>query len=126
MDWFTKSVAGKSPDPKTFSLLPSKKTLASMAMLSTSFFAFQNVAQRLVGRVGLFAGGSLPVTTSLGLLVTTTNMYASNLITRELEQVWDAEVEPLPFSKGRMPVLHLNCILIISLFVITTSECFSS
>ena len=95
MSWFpTSSTDGwkkiPSPPPNL------QKTFASFAVITTSFFMMQNVAQRLAGTIGLYAGRVLPVTTTLGLAATTASMCGSNYLALEFERFWDKEIDKVP------------------------------
>lgn len=83
-------------------LVPTQKTVASCGVLTSSFFLLQNVAQRLLGRIGLQAGRALPITTCLGLAVTSMNMCASNYAALEFENFWDRDIDKLPSYKGKI------------------------
>ena len=87
--------------------LPPPKTLASLAVLTTSFFTMQNVVQRLVGSVGLYAGRVMPLTTPLGLVATTASIYGSNYVAFEFEKFWDKEIDKLPARKSKSLLVNV-------------------
>ncbi len=84
------------------------KTLASLAVLTSSFFAMQNVVQRLVGCVGLYAGRAMPVTTPLGLVATTASICGSNYLAFEFEKYWDKEIDKLPARKSKSSIVNIS------------------
>ena len=91
--------------------LPPPKTLASLAVLTTSFFTMQNVVQRLVGSVGLYAGRVMPVTTPLGLVATTASICGSNYVAFEFEKFWDKEIDKLPARKSKILLVNVTAVI---------------
>lgn len=99
MSWFTFS---SDKSNKASLLPPTPKALASLAILTSSFFALQNVAQRLAGTVGLYAGRAMPITTTVGLIATTASICGSNYAAHEFERFWDKEVDKIPTRKSKL------------------------
>lgn len=106
MEWIQQQLDGILPK-KPGSPSPLPKTLASIAVLTSSFFALQNLSQRFAGKIGLYAGRAMPITTGVGFAVTAINICASNCALSQFQDVWDREIDHIPTHKGERVELEV-------------------
>lgn len=69
-----------------FDSLNKEETLLSLGVLTTTFYAVQNVFQRSIGFFGLHGAKSFPITAGVGLLATSCSLLMSQLASNKIKQ----------------------------------------